>query len=84
MAGCDKEILGKTLTEGDFEVKVNERFYGGEVVNAEELLDRIKEATIINIIGDRIVGIAVEKGFVEEEKIKNVCGVKHAQIITVD
>jgi len=83
VAGCDREILGSVLSDGEFQVKVSERFYGGEVVDWEKLMEHIEDATIVNLMGDRIVGLAVSEGIVDENCVKNVCGVKHAQMITL-
>ncbi|MCX6694759.1 MAG: DUF424 family protein [Candidatus Altiarchaeota archaeon] len=84
VAGCDKELLGTVLNEGGLEVKVNERFYGGEVVDSERLLAHVRDATIVNIIGDRIVDLALKEGLVGEDSVRTVGGVKHAQMITVE
>jgi hypothetical protein len=83
LAGCDKDILGSVLVEGDLEVKVNPHFYGGSVVGKQEFLRHMEEATIVNIIGNRIVDLVVTEGLVHEENVKKVGGVKHAQIVSI-
>lgn len=37
VAICDKEILGKTLKEGNITVTVNEGFFCGEIVDSESV-----------------------------------------------
>ncbi|MCE7744510.1 MAG: DUF424 family protein, partial [Candidatus Heimdallarchaeota archaeon] len=32
---CDKELLGKTICEGELELYVNDRFFGGDLVSAD-------------------------------------------------
>ena len=83
VAGCDREILGSVLTEGDLEVRVNERFYGGEESDEENFLRRIEDATIVNIMGNRIVELAIKKNLVSEKNVRKIGGVKHAQIVWI-
>ena len=83
LAGCDREILGSILTEGELQVEVSERFYGGDVVSRDQLLSHIEEATIINIMGNRIVDFAIEEGLVQSKNVRKIGGVKHAQIVTI-
>jgi len=84
LAGCDEEVLGKVFCEGDLEIKVNEGFYGGEIVDENQLMKKVKDATIVNFMGDRIVDLALEKGLVAKEGVRIIAGIKHAQIIAVD
>jgi uncharacterized protein len=83
VACCDAEILGARLSDGDFEYHVNERFYGGDAVDADGLLEAVRSATVANLIGDRVVGLAIERGLVGEDGVAEVCGVKHAQVYVV-
>lgn len=63
---CDKELLGKTLTEGELELCVNDRFFGGDLVPIEKCLEQMRIATSFNLIGKEIVDAAVEKRMVNE------------------
>lgn len=81
VAACDEEILGKEYNEGEIQLNVEEDFYKGDVVGEEEILDAIANAMIANLVGNRVVETAVKHGFVNEESIVTVDGVKHAQIV---
>ncbi len=63
---CDKELLGKTLSEGELELCVNDRFFGGDLVPIEKCLEQLRIATSFNLIGKGIVDAAVEKRMVSE------------------
>ncbi len=63
---CDKELLGKTLCEGELELCVNDRFFGGDLVPLEKCLEHMKIATSFNLIGKKIVDAAVENRMVNE------------------
>ncbi len=83
VAACDRELLGKTLSEGEMEFEVLEKFYGGDLADISRLPAVICEATIANLVGNKVVEKAVEGGFVEKDKIIEIAGVKHAQVIVI-
>ena len=81
MATCDADILGKTLKQGKLVFEIREKFYKGSLVSIEEALDLIEKSTIVNMIGRRIVGKAVERGFVHPDAVLEIEGVPHAQVV---
>jgi len=83
VACCDREMLGRRLTDGELEVLVSERFYGGERLDEERMIRALRDATVANIIGDKAVEAALRHGIVEESGVRDVCGVKHAQVYTL-
>jgi hypothetical protein len=40
----------------------------------------LKEAQIVNLIGDKIIGHLIEKGLVNRNSVKLIDGVSHVQI----
>ena len=83
VACCDKEILGQTFTDGELDIHISERFYGGEHLSSEEFIKILEQATIANIIGEKSVKAAVEAGLVDESSVASVCGLKHVQIFSI-
>lgn len=81
LAACDAELLGKTLKEGKITFHVREKFYKGPKVTVEEALELIKQSTIVNMIGQKIVKKAIERGFVHPEAVLMIEGIPHAQIV---
>jgi hypothetical protein len=79
VAACDKNLLGKTLADGELELEVKESFYGGELKDAEELVSLIREATMANLVGNNAVDEVIKKGYVNPENTITIGGVKHAQ-----
>jgi hypothetical protein len=82
VAACDRELLGKTLS-GDVDVLVSPRFYGQDLCEEEGLLNALSEASLANLLGNKVVDLAVEKGIVNKKNILVMGGVKHAQIVTL-
>jgi hypothetical protein len=83
LATCDAELLGKTLKEGNITFHVHEKFYKGPRVTLEEAVELIKESTIVNMIGRKIVKKAIEHGFVHPEAVLMIEGIPHAQIVKI-
>lgn len=83
LAICDAELLGKTLNEGKIIFEVREEFYKGIKTTVEEAISLIRQSTIVNMIGKRIVKKAIEKGLIHPEAVLTISGVPHAQIVKV-
>ncbi len=81
LAICDADILGKTLKRGKIVFHIREDFYKGSLVSIEEAMDLIRQATIVNMVGRRIVEEAVEKGLVHPDAVLEIEGIPHAQIL---
>jgi len=81
LAACDAELLGKVLREGKIVFEVREEFYKGSKVSVEEAIDLMRQSTVVNMVGKRIVDKAIEKGMIHPEAILKISGVPHAQIV---
>jgi len=81
LAACDGELLGRTLSEGEMRLKVSETFYGGETISEEAFRERMKNVTIMNLVGDRTVTMAQDAGYVSPGSVIVIGGVKHAQAV---
>lgn len=81
VAVCDEELLGKSLKiiEG-VTVEVSKSFYGGVLVEEEDLQNYLKQGTIINLLGEFIIRYALNRGMIVEEAVMEVNGVPHVQI----
>lgn len=78
---CDDGLLGKTLEDSDYEIKVSKNFYGEKKASADEVTVELSKATIINAIGEESISILSKvKG---DLKIIKVSGVPHAQWIKI-
>jgi len=74
---CDEEILGKTLVDPGKGIKyvVDPFFYKGELKSVEEALEILSTATTGNLVGERIVKAAIERGFIHPDAVLVVQGV---------
>jgi len=85
VAACDAELVGRDLPVGDQgrTVKVSAQFYGERRVTREELLWALERATIANLLGERVLRLAAEGGFVSAEGTGTLGGVPHAEIFAL-
>jgi hypothetical protein len=81
LALCDADLLGKTLKQGKIVFHIREDFYSGSLVSLEEAMDLVRQSTIVNMVGPRIVETAMEKGLVHPDAVLEIDGVPHAQIV---
>ena len=81
VAVCDEEILGKTLEGGRVPFKVSEGFYRGTLGEVDEAIAAMKQATICNLVGKKIVEAAIDCNMVHERAVIYFGDVPHAQIV---
>ncbi len=81
LAACDRELIGKKLDNGNFEVLIDPAFYKGELVDEIALGELLAEAFSINLFGKKAVDVAIKHGFLTEKGIIRIAGVEHAIIL---
>lgn len=81
LAVCDEDILGMTFRGDGLKIQVFEGFYGGDSVEEDELLRLFRDFTVLNIVGNSAVELAVSEGIVDPDRILTIGGVKHAQAV---
>ena len=80
LACCDKELLGQTLTQGKIHFEVRESFYKGQAVSEEKFRGLLKQASNINLVGEKCVGLALKEGYLNQNDIIKIQGIPHALI----
>jgi len=85
VAACDAELLGRDLPvgEGGRTVKVTSQFYGERRVTRDELLWALQRATIANLLGERVLKLAEEGGYLAPGGSGMLGGVPHAEIFAM-
>ncbi len=79
LAACDSELLEKSFNEGKLRITVYREFYGGVLVDDRGLVQHMKSATILNLVGERCIEKAIEAGWVDPANIITIQGIPHAQ-----
>jgi len=79
IAICDEDLIGKNFSEGKFVLNITERFYKGEKLSPEEVLELMKDALSLNIVGENSINLALKNKIIEKESIIKIQGIPHAQ-----
>jgi len=72
---CDIELLGRTLNNDNFTLKISEEYYAQKVVEKEEAGDLLRSSNSINMVGKEIVSLSVNMGIGSEDGIKEIDGI---------
>jgi hypothetical protein len=83
IAACDKELLGKEFHGGSLKLDVQESFYKGKLVSCREISDALKNATIANLVGERVIKCAILAGYIDRKSIIKIGGIPHAQLFVL-
>lgn len=81
LAACDEDVLGKTFEGNGARITVSESFYRGEPVSPEAFIERMKSVTIMNLVGEEVVALAIAEGKVSPDSVMEIGGVRHAQVV---
>lgn len=81
VAACDEDVLGKTYNEGKMVIEVTEEFYGRDLKVIQELKKLLKEASIINLTGEKAVACGIEEGLIDPDTVIRIQGIPHAQMV---
>lgn len=83
VAVCDRELLNTTVRNGDIEVHISESFYGNRLSNVDEVAAALERARNANLMGTRVVALAIARGIVERDGCLMIGDVPHAQVIRI-
>ena len=72
---CDAELLGKTLNNDNFTLKISEEYYAQKVVEKEEAGDLLRRSNSINMVGKEIISLSVNMGIGSQEGVKEIDGI---------
>lgn len=72
---CDADLLGKTIIQDDLNMNISTSYYGGKMVDKDEAADLLKNASIINMVGEKTVSLSIELGIGSENGIKTISNI---------
>ncbi|WP_251331244.1 DUF424 domain-containing protein [Haloplanus pelagicus] len=81
VAVCDEECLGETYDGDGVSLTVTDEFYGGDEGDADDVVDALTRASVANLVGERCVSVAIDAGLVDEERVLDLDGALHAQLL---
>ena len=72
---CDAELLGRTLSKGNFTLKITDNYYAEKTVEKEEAKNLLRSSNSINMVGKEIVSLSVDMGIGTQDGVKEIDGV---------
>ncbi|MBA4719003.1 MAG: DUF424 domain-containing protein [Nitrosopumilus sp.] len=72
---CDVELLGKQISQDELNMKISESYYGEKLVDTEEAKSLLKNSSIINMVGKKVISLSIELGIGSENGIKTISDV---------
>ena len=76
IACCDAELLNKVFKEGNLRIEISKQFFGGRLLNLEEAILILENASYFNIVGEKIIRKALERELIQH--YKTICGIPMA------
>jgi len=83
VAVCDRELQNQVLTDDGREVRITESFYGNRLVDEDEVRAALDGASNINLMGERVIAIAIDMGLLERSACILIGSIPHALIYRV-
>lgn len=78
VACCDEDLLNQVFKDGNLKIEISERFFGGDLINLEQAIEILKQASYFNIVGENIVNKAVDCNILPKEGVRSINGVPMA------
>lgn len=83
LALCDKELLGQKFEEGNRQLDLTSSFYQGEEKSEEEIKELLKDAYIINLVGEESLKLMEKLNLIDKEHIIRIKNIPHAEIVLI-
>jgi hypothetical protein len=77
---CDAELVGATLSEGKLKMHISKDFFGGELVEEDEVVKIIKDSSILSLAGVRSVNVALANKLGSPQAVREIQGVPFLMI----
>jgi len=78
IACCDEELLNQVYKEGNLKIEISKQFFGGKLIELEDAILILKDATCFNIVGEKIINKAIDCKLISLEGVRSINGVPMA------
>ena len=84
VAICDEDLIGKEISEGDLNLNITERFYKGDKLSKEKIIEIMKNSINLNIVGKNSIKLALDNNIIEKDSIIEIDKIPHAQVYQLE
>ena len=67
---CDLNLIGKEINQGDFNISISKDYFYSEEITKEDAIKVLKSSSIINLVGEDIVGLALSLNLAKKNSVK--------------
>ena len=78
IACCDEELINQVFKDGNLRIEISSQFFGGKLINLEDAISILKEASYFNIVGERIITKCVDSNLLPKEGVRFINGIPMA------
>lgn len=78
VACCDELLLNQIFTEGNLRIEINEQFFGGNLIDIDDAIEILKDASYFNIVGENIINKVTDLKILPKEGVRSINGVPMA------
>ena len=72
---CDPELLGKTISDGKVNMKINKNYYHDKLVEEHEAEELLKKSDSINLVGNETISLSLKLGIGSKNGIRRINGI---------
>jgi hypothetical protein len=69
---CDEELLGATLRDGGLSLTLSPEYFGEVLVDEKGAMRLLERGDILDLVGERIVGLALKAGLAHPGAVRSV------------
>ena len=77
---CDVELIGIKLEQGDLVIDISKEYFQQEIIEEFQAERLLRLCSIANLVGERIVKLAIDLRFAKVMSIKRISGVPFLMI----
>lgn len=78
VACCDELLLNHIFTEGNLRIEITKQFFGGNLIDIDDAVEILKDASYFNIVGENIISKVIDLKILPKEGIRSINGVPMA------
>ncbi len=67
---CDLNLIGKEINQGDFNISISKEYFYSEEITKEDAIKVLESSSIINLVGEDIVGLALSLNLAKKNSVK--------------
>ena len=82
VAACDKDLIGKIISDGNVTLDLNRyaSFYKGDIASDSALAKELKSFDSANLVGKKVVSVVVSVGLVKQSNVTYINDIPHIQL----